>query len=213
MRSSLIGSLVQRAALQPRAQAHRAFAYSRSAACIIRDASIADGDDAVAGIAQPVRWPPGLRLPRHSSGAVPERTVDFFDVKGDLEALLAPLGCASCRRSIRRCTRGAAPDRSWTAAHRLTSANFTRVAPGLRAAARAGAVRSGPRCRAAQRELPAFEPIRASTGVQRDLAWWCRSGRPRRGAGRACSMTRRAGAPRHAVRHLQARPPRRDRRR
>lgn len=90
MRSSLIGSLV--AVLQynlaRRAQRVRIFELGR---VFRRDASMTDTLTTVAGISQPMRisglaYGPAQPL---QWGAA-ERAVDFFDVKADVEALLAP---------------------------------------------------------------------------------------------------------------------------
>lgn len=90
MRSSLIGSLL--AALKyntdrrvPRA---RLFEIGR---VFRRDPSVPDSDTTVAGIDQPRRvaglaWGDEAAL----QWGVPARPVDFYDVKGDVEALLAP---------------------------------------------------------------------------------------------------------------------------
>lgn len=90
MRSSLIGSLL--AALKyntdrrvPRA---RLFEIGR---VFRRDPSVPDSDTTVAGIEQPRRvaglaWGDEATL----QWGVPARPVDFYDVKGDVEALLAP---------------------------------------------------------------------------------------------------------------------------
>jgi phenylalanyl-tRNA synthetase beta chain len=91
MRSSLIGSLV--AVLQHnlarRASRVRIFETGR---VFRRDAQAADGERAVAGVVQPMRVA-GLALGPQAAlqWGEPERAVDFFDVKGDVEALLAPL--------------------------------------------------------------------------------------------------------------------------
>jgi phenylalanyl-tRNA synthetase beta chain len=56
-----------------------------------RDPRVEEGDDRVAGITQPVRLAAlayGLVEPLQWSE--PDRAVDFFDAKGDLEALLSP---------------------------------------------------------------------------------------------------------------------------
>ena len=91
MRSSLIGSLVQvlRHNLARKAQRVRAFELGRVA---WRDASVAAGDLTVAGICQPMRVA-GLAFGPvdGTQWGSTERTVDFFDVKGDMQALLAPL--------------------------------------------------------------------------------------------------------------------------
>jgi phenylalanyl-tRNA synthetase beta chain len=91
MRSSLIGSMVDtlRRNLAQRADRVRLFEIGR---VYRRDPSVAAGDVSVAGIAQPMRLG-GLA---HGEMAVtqwgqPARRVDFYDVKGDLDSLLAPL--------------------------------------------------------------------------------------------------------------------------
>jgi phenylalanyl-tRNA synthetase beta chain len=90
MRSSLMGSLVDvlRRNLARKNERVRIFEVGR---VFQRDISANDGPLAVAGLNQP------LRLAALAFGAVdepqwglPERTVDFFDLKGDLQALLAP---------------------------------------------------------------------------------------------------------------------------
>lgn len=90
MRSSLLGSLVGvlRFNLDRKATRVRVFELGR---VFRRDAAAPAGERAVAGLVQPRRVA-GLAF-----GAVDtpqwgtrERTADFFDVKGDLEALLAP---------------------------------------------------------------------------------------------------------------------------
>jgi len=90
MRSSLIGSLVDvlRNNLSRRAERVRLFEVGR---VFLRDVSVAAGEMSIAGIAQPVRVG-GLAY-----GAVAEeqwgessRPVDYFDMKGDVEAWFAP---------------------------------------------------------------------------------------------------------------------------
>jgi phenylalanyl-tRNA synthetase beta chain len=90
MRSSLIGSLVDRLRhnLAHRAPRVRLFEVGR---VYRRNASVVAGDDSVAGIDQP------MRVAALAWGAADtqqwgclERAVDFFDIKGDAEALLAP---------------------------------------------------------------------------------------------------------------------------
>ena len=90
MRSSLIGSLVSvlRFNLARKATRVRVFEVGR---VFKRDTNARDDDFSVAGISQPMRVA-GLA---HGSAddvqwAAKERAVDFFDVKGDIEALLAP---------------------------------------------------------------------------------------------------------------------------
>jgi phenylalanyl-tRNA synthetase beta chain len=90
MRSSLLGGLVQvlRHNLARKASRVRIFEVGR---VFRRDASVADGPQSVAGHAQPLRiaglaFGPADELQWSSA----DRAVDFFDVKGDIEAWLAP---------------------------------------------------------------------------------------------------------------------------
>jgi phenylalanyl-tRNA synthetase beta chain len=90
MRTSLIGSLVQvlRHNQARRATRVRVFELGR---VFKRNAAVASGPLAVAGIAQPLRlgglaWGPA----EQQQWSQKDRAVDFFDVKGDLEALFAP---------------------------------------------------------------------------------------------------------------------------
>jgi phenylalanyl-tRNA synthetase beta chain len=90
MRSSLVGSLVQilRHNLARKAPRVRIFEIGRVFA---RDASVQSTLTSVAGVAQPLRlgglaWGPAAQLQWGEA----ERPVDFFDVKGDVEQLLAP---------------------------------------------------------------------------------------------------------------------------
>lgn len=90
MRSSLIGSLVQvlRHNLARKAERVRVFELGR---VFRRDAGVATGPLTVAGIDQPMRvaglaWGPA-DAPQWGEA---ERRADFFDAKGDVQALLAP---------------------------------------------------------------------------------------------------------------------------
>ena len=90
MRSSLMGSLVQvlRNNLARRIERARVFELGR---VFFRDAQALAGDTEVAGVRQPLHvaglaW--GTSAPLQ--WGVAEQTVDFYDVKGDIEALLAP---------------------------------------------------------------------------------------------------------------------------
>ena len=91
MRSSLLGSLVQvlRHNLARKTGRVRVFELGRVA---WRDASVLAGDLAVAGLAQPRRVA-GLAYGQSAptQWGLDDRPVDFFDLKGDLEVLLAPL--------------------------------------------------------------------------------------------------------------------------
>jgi phenylalanyl-tRNA synthetase beta chain len=91
MRSSLVGSLVAvlRHNLARKAQRVRVFELGR---VYRRDPAAQDGPLAVAGVAQPQRvaalaWGGASSL----QWGEPERGADFFDLKGDVQALLSPL--------------------------------------------------------------------------------------------------------------------------
>lgn len=90
MRSSLVGSLISvlRTNLARKASRVRVFEVGR---VFKRDAAVTDTDGSVAGIAQPVRVA-GLAYDTSDElqWGTKARAVDFFDVKGDVEALLAP---------------------------------------------------------------------------------------------------------------------------
>lgn len=94
MRSSLLGSLVAvlKFNLDRKAQRVRLFELGR---VFRKDGSVPDSDTSVAGFDQP------MRVAGLAYGAVDslqwgstERPVDFFDVKGDVQALLAPRGAS-----------------------------------------------------------------------------------------------------------------------
>lgn len=91
MRSSLMGSLLQvlKFNLDRRAPRVRVFEIGR---VFWRDASVVDSNHSVAGFAQP------MRVAALAFGGVDvlqwgtqERRVDFYDIKGDVQSLLAPL--------------------------------------------------------------------------------------------------------------------------
>ena len=90
MRSSLVGSLIQvlRHNLARKASRVRIFEVGR---VFLRDASVSDGPLTVAGVHQPMRVA-GLAFggaeALHWSHT--QRAVDLYDLKGDLQALLAP---------------------------------------------------------------------------------------------------------------------------
>jgi phenylalanyl-tRNA synthetase beta chain len=91
MRSSLLGSLVEvlRVNLARKLSRVRVFELGK---VYLRDAGLGAGPFTVAGIRQPLRLG-GLAYGPSAppQWAVTERPVDFFDVKGDLESLFAPL--------------------------------------------------------------------------------------------------------------------------
>ncbi len=91
MRSSLLGSLLQALKFNQdrRAARVRVFELGR---VFLRDTSAQDGETAVAGLRQPMRvaaMAVGGADQLQWSGK--ERATDFFDAKGDVEALLAPM--------------------------------------------------------------------------------------------------------------------------
>ncbi len=90
MRSSLVGCLVQalKFNLDRRAARVNLFEVGR---VFLRDADSRDTDTTVAGFSQPMRVAGLAYGPRDQlHWACPDRLVDFFDVKGDVEALLLP---------------------------------------------------------------------------------------------------------------------------
>ena len=90
MRSSLLGSLLQVLKFNQdrKAQRVRVFELGR---VFLRDAAITNSDTTVQGFDQPMRVA-GLALGSIdvTNWGGKERSVDFFDVKGDLETLFAP---------------------------------------------------------------------------------------------------------------------------
>jgi phenylalanyl-tRNA synthetase beta chain len=90
MRSSLVGSLlgVLHYNLARRAGRVRVFEVGR---VFRRDARVADSGSTVAGVDQPMRLGALAYGPAaQAQWGTKERSVDFFDLKGDIEALLAP---------------------------------------------------------------------------------------------------------------------------
>ena len=91
MRSSLLGSLLQvlKFNLDRKAPRVRVFEVGR---VFLRDASVATTDSTVKGVHQPMRLA-GLAWGDAEAARWDRKParVDFFDVKGDVEALLAPL--------------------------------------------------------------------------------------------------------------------------
>jgi phenylalanyl-tRNA synthetase beta chain len=90
MRTTLIGGLVAnvRYNLNRKLSRVRVFEVGR---VFLRDPSLADGDLEVAGVRQPVRVGAIAYGPAfEEQWGARERPVDFFDLKGDVEALFAP---------------------------------------------------------------------------------------------------------------------------
>ena len=91
MRSSLLGSLVAvlKFNLDRRADRVRLFVLGR---VFRKDPAVQDSDTSVAGFDQPMRVAGLCFGPVDTlQWGSPERVVDFFDAKGDVQALLAPL--------------------------------------------------------------------------------------------------------------------------
>jgi phenylalanyl-tRNA synthetase beta chain len=91
MRSSLLGSLLQvlKFNLDRKAPRVNVFELGR---VFLRDAQSQNTDTTVAGFNQPMRVAGLAYGPRAAlNWDQPAKTVDFFDIKGDVEALLAPL--------------------------------------------------------------------------------------------------------------------------
>ncbi|MCW8164070.1 phenylalanine--tRNA ligase subunit beta [Verminephrobacter aporrectodeae subsp. tuberculatae] len=91
MRSTLLGSLLQvlQFNLDRRSERVRVFELGR---VFLRDASVRASDSTVEGIHQPMRVAALAYGPNDAlQWGRKEQAVDFFDVKGDVEALLAPL--------------------------------------------------------------------------------------------------------------------------
>jgi phenylalanyl-tRNA synthetase beta chain len=90
MRSSLLGSLIAvlKFNLDRRADRVRLFEVGR---VFRKDGQVKDSDTSVAGFDQPMRVAGLCFGPVDAlQWGAPERSVDFFDVKGDVQALLAP---------------------------------------------------------------------------------------------------------------------------
>ncbi len=170
MRSSLIGSLigVLRFNLARKAPRVRVFEAGRVYA---RDESVNDGEVSVAGIRQPMRLA-GLAFGSADSTqwATKDKPVDFFDIKGDIEALFAP-------RSVRfaaaehpamhpgRCARIEADGRTIGFAgelHPKWRQSYELPAVPLIFELDMAAL--------TQRDVPAFVPIQRQQSVWRDLA-------------------------------------------
>ena len=91
MRSSLIGSLLQvlRFNLDRKATRVHVFEIGR---VFLRDAKVLNSDTTVAGFDQPMRVSGLAYGPRADlHWGQPDNAIDFYDVKGDVEALLGPL--------------------------------------------------------------------------------------------------------------------------
>jgi phenylalanyl-tRNA synthetase beta chain len=175
MRSTLLGGLLGtlRYNVNRKSARVRVFEVGR---VFVRDASVEDGPLSVTGH-QPTRIAGGCvrsGMPT-SSGREPSRAVDFFDVKGDLEALLAPrvaavrTGGASGAASR---TFGARADRRAPSAG---SGNCIRAVQRFDLPTRRRRVRT--RSRGAAGAGAGRARSRAARSVRRDLRW-CSSTTP-----------------------------------
>ena len=91
MRSSLLGSLIQAVKFNLDRKAARVNIFEVGRV-FLRDAQSVNTDRTVAGFAQPMHVAGLCFGPRHElDWARPDKPADFFDVKGDVEALLAPV--------------------------------------------------------------------------------------------------------------------------
>ena len=203
MRSSLLGSLVERAALQPGAQGDARARVRDRPRVPARRRRAPTATRRVAGMRQPMRvGGPGLRpARRRCSGASQERAVDFFDVKGDVEALLAPRAA----RFVAGRASGAAsgPLRARRARRRARSASSASC---IRAGARPTSCRSAPvlfeldaRRAAAARRCRRFEPLPRQQSAWRDIARGRRRAVTPRRADAAHRAARRRGLVRSAT--------------
>lgn len=170
MRSSLLGSLIAvlRFNLARKAPRVRVFEAGR---VYLRDARVTNGEVSVAGIHQPMRLA-GLAFGAADAAqwSVKDKAVDFFDIKGDIEALFAPhalrfVAAEHPAMHPGRCARIEADGQAvghvgelhpkWRQAYELPAAPLLFE---LDMAA------------LTQRELPAFKPIQRQQSVWRDLA-------------------------------------------
>lgn len=170
MRSSLLGSLLQvlKFNLDRKASRVNVFELGR---VFLRDAQSQNTDTTVAGFDQPMRLAGlayGARTPLHWGQT--DKAVDFFDIKGDVEALLAPLKadfspashpamhpgrCASVRVAGKHIGFVGELHPQWRQAYELAQA------PLLFELALDAVLR---------REVPQFQPVSKLQPVERDIA-------------------------------------------
>ena len=209
MRSSLVGSLlnVLRYNLARKAPRVRVFEIGR---VFMRDASVVESDTTVAGVRQPLRLAGLACGPADAAQwGSRERAVDFYDAKGDVEALLAPRAArfvadthpamhpGPLRPRRAGCGRRHAPRRR--PCRRAASA----LAAGLRGAGGDGAVRARPGDAARARPAGGRGDSATAVGLARPGADRRRKRHARRAA-RRCRRGRRAGTVGAAVRRLPA---------
>ena len=170
MRSSLVGSLlgVLHYNLARRASRVRVFEVGR---VFRRDAGVPDGGSTVAGVDQPMRlgalaYGPAVQ----AQWGEKERGVDFFDLKGDIEALLAPRKPRSWPTPTRRCTRGAARASNSTAAPSAMSANCIRSGARPTSCRRRRCCSNWTSTRCWRATLPVAQPVPRQQSSWRDIA-------------------------------------------
>jgi len=171
MRSSLIGSLVAtlRRNLAQRTDRVRIFEIGR---VYWRDAGVVAADDTVAGVAQPVRvggLAYGDAVP--TQWGHPSRRADFYDVKGDLEALLAPMALR-CTPAVHPALHPGRSSELWLGERRLGVVG--ELHPRWRQAyelPHAPVVFELDASAVQQHELPSFAPIGRFQAVHRDQAF------------------------------------------
>ena len=93
MRTSLIGSLISNIQYNHSRKVPRIRIFEVGRV-FLRDAAAQDGPLSVAGLRQPMRVGAAAYGPATEEWDAAARTVDFFDVKGDLEQLIAPLAAS-----------------------------------------------------------------------------------------------------------------------
>ena len=174
MRSSLLGSLVQVAQFNQARKVSRVRVFELGRV-FLRDASVVDSDTTVAQFGQPMRVA-GLAVGSADTlqWGRSDTAVDFFDLKGDVEALFAPQALEFVPASATSHHPALHPGRS--ASVRLNGADIGvvgelhpqwRQSYGLSAAP---IVFELDLAALLHRPVPAFEPIAKFPAVQRDIA-------------------------------------------
>jgi phenylalanyl-tRNA synthetase beta chain len=171
MRSSLIGSLVQ--VLQATTWRARpsACACSRSAACSCATRG-AGQRRAVAGVDQPMRVAGLAYGPAEPAVGQRERAVDFFDVKGDVEALLAPRQARFVADSHPALHPGRCARVELDGQPSATSANCTRAGARPTTCRRRRCCSNSTSTPCSTRPVPAFSPVPRQQAVCATWRWW-----------------------------------------
>jgi len=136
-----------------------------------RDTSVQKGAFAVAGVAQPMRLA-GLAYGSadETQWAAKERAADFFDIKGDIEALLAPRVARFVADEHPALHPGARRVLSWTATPSGLSGASPPLAPGLRVPV-APLMFELDLEALKQADVPAFQPIPRSSRRGETSRW------------------------------------------